>query len=71
MPMFEYICRTCGQRFEEIRGRDPEQPAPVCPECGSEQVVKLCSSFASPSSGSPSGLAGSGGASCGGSRRFT
>jgi putative FmdB family regulatory protein len=71
MPMFEFVCRTCGERFEEIRSRDPEQPAPTCPECGSEQVVKLFSSFASPSAGWSSGSAGSGGPSCGGSGRFT
>ena len=71
MPMFEYVCRACGERFEEIRSRDPEQPAAVCPTCGSEQVVKLFSSFASPSAGSSSGSAGSGGSSCGGSGRFT
>jgi putative FmdB family regulatory protein len=71
MPMFEYVCRACGERFEELRGRDPEQPAPACPACGSEQVVKLFSAFASHTTGSPSASAGSGGASCGGSRRFT
>lgn len=71
MPMFEYVCRACGERFEEIRSRDLEQPAPVCPACGSEQVIKLFSSFASPSTGSSAGSAASGSPSCGGSGRFT
>ncbi len=71
MPMFEYVCRACGERFEELRSRDQEQPAPVCPECGSGQVVKLFSSFASLSPGSPSGPKSSGRSSCGGSGRFT
>jgi len=71
MPMFEYVCRACGERFEEIRSRDQKQPAPACPACSSEQVIKLFSSFASLSPGSPSGSAGPGGSSCGGSSRFT
>ncbi|HSB35726.1 MAG TPA: zinc ribbon domain-containing protein [Thermoanaerobaculia bacterium] len=71
MPMFEYVCRACGERFEEIRSREQEQPPPVCPACASEQVTKLFSSFASPSPGSPSGSRGSGSSSCGGSGRFT
>jgi putative FmdB family regulatory protein len=70
MPMFEYVCRACGERFEELRSREQDQPAPACPECGSEQVVKLFSAFASPSSGSTSGTGGPGGPSCG-SSRFT
>jgi len=71
MPMFEYVCRACGERFEELRSRDQDSRAPACPECGSEQVVKLFSSFASRSSGSPSGSRGSGSSSCGGPGRFT
>lgn len=70
MPMFEYVCRACGERFEELRSVRDEGPGPVCPECGSEKVVKLLSTFAAPSPTS-SRTAGGGASSCGGSRRFT
>ncbi|HSD10258.1 MAG TPA: zinc ribbon domain-containing protein [Candidatus Binatia bacterium] len=43
MPLFEYECRGCGIRFEElVRG----SAAVVCPRCSGEDVVKLLSRFA-------------------------
>jgi len=41
----------------------------ACPECGSEEVLKLFSSFAA--GGSSSGAKSSASSSCGGSGRFT
>ena len=70
MPMFEYVCRACGERFEELRSAKQEERGPVCPECGSEEVVKLFSAFAT-SSTNPVRGGGGGASSCGGSRRFT
>ena len=70
MPMFEYVCRACGERFEELRSARDEGPGPLCPECGSEQVVKLVSAFVAGASGGTRG-GGGGGTSCGPSRRFT
>ncbi len=69
MPMFEYVCRACGERFEELRSAKSEEPGPVCPECGSGDVVKLLSSFAAGPSGA--GRGGSSAGSCGGPGRFT
>ena len=75
MPMFEYVCRTCGERFEELRSVRDEGPGPLCPECGSEKVVKLLSAFATSATGAAGAAraprSGSGASSCGGSRRFT
>ena len=70
MPMFEYLCRACGERFEELRSATSEEPAPACPECGSKEIVKLFSAFAT-SSSDPARSGGGGASSCGGSRRFT
>ncbi len=70
MPMFEYICRACGERFEELRSAKDEGPGPLCPECGSEKVVKLVSAFATGATGGNRG-GGGGASSCGPSRRFT
>ncbi|MGE5344381.1 MAG: FmdB family zinc ribbon protein [Acidithiobacillales bacterium] len=72
MPMFEYVCRACGERFEELRSAKDEGPGPLCPECGSEKVVKLVSAFATGTTGAAGGTrGGSAASSCGGSRRFT
>jgi putative FmdB family regulatory protein len=43
MPIFEYLCRGCGHRFEKIvRGGD----APDCPECRGRELEKQLSVFA-------------------------
>ena len=67
MPMFEYVCRACGERFEELRSVRDEGPGPACPACGSEEVAKLFSAFATSSAGTRVGET----SSCGGSGRFT
>jgi putative FmdB family regulatory protein len=45
MPIFEYECDTCHSRFEELtlssRAADP-----ACPDCASDHVHKLHSTFA-------------------------
>lgn len=44
MPLFEYECRDCGKRFEQlVRKRDVEV---VCRACGSSTVSQLLSTFA-------------------------
>ena len=43
MPIYEYQCRTCSQRFEElVRGEDK----PVCPSCSGRKLERLVSAFA-------------------------
>lgn len=49
MPIFEYRCSGCGREFEALV-RASTQPA--CPQCGSAQVDKLLSVFATASSSS-------------------
>ncbi|HKK21014.1 MAG TPA: zinc ribbon domain-containing protein [candidate division Zixibacteria bacterium] len=63
MPLFEYACDRCGEKFEElVLGRET---GIVCPKCGSDEIHKLVSVFAS------SGDAGlSLGSSCGGGSGF-
>lgn len=72
MPLYEYACKKCGQRFEAL-ARAGQKPA--CEHCGSHEVEKLLSSFATVSGGArtpcadgcphaaPGGLPGCG---CGG-----
>ena len=35
MPIYEYECRDCGQRFERMQSFHDE-PIRVCPHCGGE-----------------------------------
>jgi len=40
MPLYEYLCKKCGHRFEKIR-KFSDKPIKKCPECGGtvEQVI--------------------------------
>jgi putative FmdB family regulatory protein len=42
MPLFEYECLECGERFEALV---VGAKRPACPECGSEDLQKLLSTF--------------------------
>ena len=43
MPLYEYECEACGQRFEKIQ-KFSDPPVDVCPKCGKGPVNKLISS---------------------------
>jgi putative FmdB family regulatory protein len=43
MPIYEYECEACGNRFELIQ-RLSDDPVVVCPKCGQPKVHKLMSS---------------------------
>ncbi|HEY2954327.1 MAG TPA: zinc ribbon domain-containing protein [Candidatus Eisenbacteria bacterium] len=45
MPIFEYRCASCGERFETLQSRRDEA-APGCPRCGAARAERLLSSFA-------------------------
>ncbi len=45
MPIYEYRCEKCEERFEEYLSSSTK-PAPPCPKCGSTDVVRLVSPFA-------------------------
>ena len=70
MPLYEFTCEKCGATFEELVGAGLEDFGVTCPECGSEEIQKLVSRFAS--AGASASKGGDGGGSCGpGSGRFT
>ena len=47
MPIYEFKCKSCGHRFIQlVLSKDLEIK---CPKCGSKDVKKLFSSFASSS----------------------
>ena len=43
MPIYEYECEACGNRFELIQ-RLSDEPVVICPGCGKPKVHKLMSS---------------------------
>ncbi len=43
MPLYEYECEACGQRFEVIR-KFSDEPLAICEACGKGPVNKLPSS---------------------------
>ena len=68
MPLYEFTCEECGAAFEELVATGLDGLGVNCPECGSEEVEKLVSRFASTGSSTDRG----GGGSCGpNSGRFT
>ncbi|MDD3642267.1 MAG: zinc ribbon domain-containing protein [Candidatus Krumholzibacteria bacterium] len=56
MPLFEFRCRRCGRRFEELV-LSPAQSV-ACPDCGSDEVEKEFSTFSSSGGCRPSGGSG-------------
>ena len=46
MPMYEYRCRKCGEQFEKLRRMQDADLEQECPECQSEEVERMLSTFA-------------------------
>ncbi len=46
MPLYEYRCEKCGERFEKLRRMQDADREVECPHCESEEVERLLSSFA-------------------------
>jgi putative FmdB family regulatory protein len=42
MPIYEYVCPTCGQSFEKLvrGGRSARDAAVSCPTCGQDSYRK-------------------------------
>jgi putative FmdB family regulatory protein len=66
MPLYEYRCQTCDQRFEMRRSMDDAAAPATCPD-GHDDTVRLLSMFATtgaaPSMRTPAAV---GGGCCGG-----
>lgn len=66
MPIYEFHCGRCEERFEELVRNLEQAREVVCPECGSEDVERLQSGFATVGAGSDAGSIASCGPSSGG-----
>ena len=47
MPMYEYRCEGCGERFEIVQSVHARPEDTVCPHCKAQKAIRLLSSFAS------------------------
>jgi putative FmdB family regulatory protein len=46
MPMYEYRCQECGEKYEQLRRMSEADSNLVCPRCASQKVERLLSTFA-------------------------
>jgi putative FmdB family regulatory protein len=44
MPIYEYICESCGNKFEKLMRRG--EAAGACPGCGDQHLTQEYSTFA-------------------------
>lgn len=45
MPIYEYICKKCGEGFVLLQRIGATEKDTVCPSCGSQEVKKKLSAF--------------------------
>jgi putative FmdB family regulatory protein len=64
MPLYEFRCRTCDQRFEVRRAMSDAAKIATCPD-GHDDTVRLLSSFATAGIASTKASSSAGGC-CGG-----
>jgi len=69
MPIYEYLCESCGDKFERLVRRTEEVLESGCPSCGQKHLRQEYSTFAaraasgesvsaSPMGGCPAGMCG-------------
>jgi len=61
MPIFEYVCKSCGEKFEKLILSASRERSLTCPVCGSREVKKAFSTFGT---GGSSSLGAASASSC-------
>ena len=46
VPLYEYRCQDCDERFETLQAIGADSSGVLCPACGAEHVERLLSTFA-------------------------
>ena len=64
MPIYEYTCKSCNAKFEQLVRTMSGEPKFKCPQCGSPQTARSLSVFAVSSAG-PKSSGGSDAPTCG------
>lgn len=54
MPLYEYECRECKEKFEVIQSIRDDESTVRCPKCNADKPKRLLSLFSSASSKSTS-----------------
>ncbi|MEO0123226.1 MAG: zinc ribbon domain-containing protein [candidate division WOR-3 bacterium] len=70
MPIFEFKCKKCFNKFEELVFKNSDLDDIKCPKCQGKEIEKLISVFGFRSTGS-NGKTISTGSSCTGCQRTT
>ncbi len=68
MPLYEYVCQSCGTHFEKIVRFSEPDPDATCPVCRSDKTHKLISLFAASGPGTQAASSASCSSSSGGFR---
>ena len=58
MPIYEYDCKNCGDRFDKLVRNTAVATKVTCPACSSGEVKKRLSLFSSKMAGSVTASAG-------------
>lgn len=61
MPVYTYVCKDCGEKFDLLIGVTSEKVELKCKKCGSKNIQKILSEF---SVGNSDGKSSSSGSSC-------
>ena len=64
MPLYEYRCRSCGHRFEQLQRLGEGSEGVECPRCGEREAERQLSTFAA-AAGTSGGFSGGGRGGCG------
>jgi len=66
MPLYEYYCHVCDQKFELLRPMSRAGEAATCPagHADAERLISVFSALAKSADGDVSSVAGSGCATC-------
>jgi len=58
MPIYTYLCKDCGEKFDLLIGMTSEKVEFKCRKCGSKNIEKLLGAFSVGSSGSKDSASG-------------
>jgi putative FmdB family regulatory protein len=53
MPIYEYSCESCGNKFEKLVRRSEDAMESGCPSCGEKHLQQEYSTFAARANSSP------------------
>jgi putative FmdB family regulatory protein len=66
MPLYEYVCKECGTRFDALRSMKEADRPIACKDCHSEHTSRQLSTFFAQSGGKAVAGTSSGCGSCAG-----